>query len=80
MKKIIQSFPEVAPAATAIQPLPFATKKQVAEFLGLSVRTVDTYLQKGLPHVKLGKRRCRFDLAEVKLWVNEHFRVQRRVA
>ncbi len=81
-KKKIEQLPAAAenqtPAATI--PTPFATKKQVAEFIGLSVRTVDSYLALGLPHLKLGKRRCRFDLAEVKAWLNDNFRVQRRAA
>ena len=56
----------------------FATKKDVAKFLQLSVRTIDNLLRQGLPHLKLGKRRCRFDMVEVRQWCKEQFGTQRR--
>lgn len=80
MKKKIGLLEAAAPALVTTSPTPFATKKQVAEFIGLSVRTVDLYVSRGMPHLKLGSRRCRFDLVEVRAWLNENFRVQRRAA
>jgi hypothetical protein len=37
------------------------------------VRYVDSFLQRGCPHLKFGKRRVRFDLDEVAAWVSERF-------
>ncbi len=76
--KIQEAATNGTPAANI--PSPFASKKQVAEFIGLSVRTVDAYLAQGMPHLKLGARRTRFDLGEVKQWLNDNFHVQRRAA
>lgn len=56
----------------------FADKRAVAAMLGLSVRSVDNYLGDGMPHLKLGARRVRFDLEEVRRWLKERFGTQRR--
>ncbi len=56
----------------------FGTKDDVAAMLQMSRRTVDNLIRAGMPCLKLGKRRCRFDLDEVRLWLAEKFRVQRR--
>ncbi|MGA2030466.1 MAG: hypothetical protein ABSG87_10390 [Verrucomicrobiota bacterium] len=65
------------PTATIPQPM-FATKRETAAAIQLSIRTLDTYIARGLPHLRLGARRCRFDLQEVKSWLNENYKVQRR--
>ena len=47
-------------------------KKQLAEYLGLSVFTIDTWVsQKRLPHVKMG-RRVAFRLRDIERWIDEH--------
>jgi excisionase family DNA binding protein len=46
--------------------------------MGIARRTVDNWLQRGLPHLKLGSRRVRFDLREVDEWFRTHCRVVRR--
>ena len=46
-----------------------ATKREVAEFLQVTPRTVETYQRLGLPHYRLGPRRNRYDLAAVKKWL-----------
>jgi predicted DNA-binding transcriptional regulator AlpA len=56
----------------------YGSKADVAAMLQMSRRTVDNLLRQGCPHLKLGSRRCRFDLAEVREWLSENFRVQRR--
>jgi predicted DNA-binding transcriptional regulator AlpA len=58
----------------------FGTKRDVATMLQLSVRTIDSYLAQGMPHLKLGSRRCRFDLAETRTWFKQQFQTQRRAA
>ena len=45
---------------------------------GLSTRWVDLQLQQGMPHLKLGKRRVRFDLNEVRQWLKDRYAQQRR--
>jgi len=44
----------------------------------LSVRSIDNFLAQGCPHLKLGKRRVRFDMIEVRQWLTDKFHVQRR--
>ena len=60
-------------AHDSTSPAPFGTKQDVARMLQMSTRTVDSYLAAGLPHLKLGTRRVRFDLATVKAWVLEKY-------
>lgn len=58
----------------------YGDKKAVAKMFGLSERTIDNLIAQGMPHLKIGKRRCRFDMAEVRDWMREQFRVVRRKA
>jgi hypothetical protein len=44
----------------------------------MSIRWVDGQLAKGMPHLKLGLRRVRFDLEEVRQWLKETYGQQRR--
>jgi len=39
---------------------------------------VDDQMALGMPHLKLGARRVRFDLAEVAAWLKEKYGQQRR--
>jgi predicted DNA-binding transcriptional regulator AlpA len=55
----------------------FASKKDVARLVGMSVRWVDGEMAKGLPHFKLGPRRCRFNLEEVSAWLCDRYHVSR---
>ena len=45
---------------------------------GFSKRWVDLQMANGMPHLKLGRRRVRFDLAEVREWLRQKYHVQRR--
>lgn len=45
---------------------------------GMSRRWVDDQMVLGMPHLKIGKRRVRFDLQEVREWLKEKYHVQRR--
>jgi predicted DNA-binding transcriptional regulator AlpA len=58
----------------------FGSKKDVAAMLQLSVRSVDNLVAAGCPVMRIGKRRCRFDLPEVAAWVKERYGQQRRRA
>ncbi len=55
----------------------FGDKHDVAELLGLCTRSVDNLLAQGCPHLKLGKRRVRFDLDEVREWAKREFGTRR---
>jgi len=46
------------------------TKKELAEFLGISVYTIDTWVsqRREIPFVRMG-RRVMFDMEDVKKWV-----------
>jgi len=46
----------------------FLTKKEVAELLKVTVRTIDRLHSEGLPSVKFG-RNVRFEKAEVVAWL-----------
>ena len=56
----------------------FGSKKDVAAMLQMGVRSVDNYVAAGCPVIKLSKRRCRFDLAEVREWFKAQYGQQRR--
>ena len=56
----------------------YTDKREIAALLKLSVRSVDNLLAAGCPHLKLGKRRVRFDIDEVRSWLSETYRMQRR--
>ena len=55
---------------------PNKTKTDVAKFLGVTVRTVESMMvRSGLPFYRLGTRRVRFRLADVLKWMDERNRV-----
>jgi predicted DNA-binding transcriptional regulator AlpA len=56
----------------------YGDKGDVAAMLNLSRRSVDNLLRQGCPHLRLGTRRVRFDMPEVRQWLAENFRTQRR--
>jgi excisionase family DNA binding protein len=53
------------------------TKKQVAQYLQLTTRTVDRLMQCGLPYYKLGNQRCRFRFSDIAQWLEDEHRVVR---
>lgn len=53
------------------------TKMQVAQFLGVTPRTVENFQKRGLPFFRLGARRNRFDLAAVRAWLDRNCKVSR---
>jgi excisionase family DNA binding protein len=55
----------------------YADKQDIATLIGVSKRTVDSLLRQGCPHLKLGARKVRFDIDQVKTWLNEKFKTQR---
>jgi len=59
-------------------PVTFGTKRDVARMLQMSVRTVDNFLAAGLPHVKISKRRVRFDIPECREWFKRNYGQQRK--
>ena len=49
----------------------FLNKREVAEYLGISIYTVDVWVsQKRIPHIKLG-RRVLFDSSDIDKWMEE---------
>lgn len=53
------------------------TKREVAGFLRVTVRTVENYQRQGLPFLRLGPRRNRYDLKTVRRWLEQRCRVGR---
>ncbi len=49
----------------------YENKKQLAARLGVSVRTIDNLLTRGLPHLKLTRRLTRFPRVAVDEWLAE---------
>ncbi len=56
----------------------FGDKNTVAAMLHLSKRSVDNLMRRGCPHLAIGKRRVRFDLAEVAAWLKQQYGQQHR--
>ena len=52
---------------------PILTKKQVAEYLGKSVPTIDRYMREGLPFRKIDGGYPEFYKPQVDGWMNERF-------
>lgn len=56
----------------------FVDKLAVAEIAGMkSTRWVDNQLALGLPHLRMGPRRVRFDKAEVTAWLRQKYAARR---
>jgi len=71
--------PGNASVATPIEAL--GDKRSVGVLAGgMSIRWVDLQLARGMPHLKLGARRVRFDLGEVRSWLKQQYGTQRRAA
>jgi excisionase family DNA binding protein len=49
----------------------YEDKRQLAARLGVSVRTIDNLLLRGLPHLKLTRKLTRFPRAAVDAWLAE---------
>lgn len=59
------------PGASQTQAPDYENKRQLAARLGVSVRTIDNLLQRGLPHLKLTRKLTRFPRAVVDQWLAE---------
>lgn len=51
----------------------FGDKRDLSKMFGLSTRTVSELMTQGMPFLKFGKRRVRFDLPECRQWFVERF-------
>ncbi len=80
MTIVKNSQPEAVTGDSQLIAPRLGTKKDVAKMVNLSVRSVDNLIRAGMPHLKLGSRRCRFDMASVAQWLQEQYGVQRRGA
>lgn len=49
---------------------PFLNKKQACAYLGVSNNTLDTWIIRGLPTIRIGKN-LRFDKGEIRKWMNQ---------
>lgn len=47
---------------------PFLNKQQACHYLGISNNTLDGWIKKGLPYIRVGKT-IRFDRAEINRWL-----------
>lgn len=48
---------------------PYLNKKQTCEYLNISNNTLDSWIKKGLPTIRIGKT-VRFDKNEIYKWIN----------
>lgn len=46
----------------------YFNKKQVAEYFGVSERTINDFMKKGLPHFRVGNKILRFKQSEADTW------------
>ncbi len=71
--------PDAAPGNEVAGNQRLGDKRDVAALAGMrSIRWVELQMVAGMPHLKLGPRRVRFDLEEVREWLRENYLVQRR--
>jgi predicted DNA-binding transcriptional regulator AlpA len=52
-------------------------KRDLARLLKLSPRSISNWMDKGLPHLRLGERRVRFVAPDVMKWFQENCGCQR---
>lgn len=50
---------------------PYLNKQQTCDYLGISNNTLDSWIQKGLPSIKIGKT-VRFNKTEINRWLQKH--------
>jgi hypothetical protein len=55
----------------------YGTKKDFASLMGVSLRTVNTWLSRGMPGLKTSARQVRLNLIECAAWAESEFRVVR---
>ena len=48
---------------------PYLNKQQACDYLGISNNTLDSWIQKGLPSIKIGKT-IRFHVDAIDRWLN----------
>lgn len=67
------SIEKLKPApGTGESPKPeYETRKQLAQRIGCSTRTIDNLQLAGLPYLKLGGKLCRFPRGSVDAWLAE---------
>lgn len=63
----------ISPTSEAVHsnPKDYESKKELAARLGVSVRTIDNLLTRGLPHIKLTRKLTRFPRIAVNEWLAE---------
>lgn len=61
---------------------PYKNKQQIAEFFGVSIRTVERWMASGCPVLRLGGeglgKRPRFRLSDVSAWIDTQATVSAR--
>jgi len=50
------------------------SRKQLAEVIGVSLRTIDRYRDMGMPSIRLVTGTIRFDKEEVFKWIKENYK------
>jgi hypothetical protein len=50
---------------------PFLNKQQACQYLGISNNTLDSWIKRGLPTIKIGKT-IRFNKETINSWLNSH--------
>ncbi len=59
------------PTVVHSNPKDYESKKELAARLGVSIRTIDNLLTRGLPHIKLTRKLTRFPRVAVDEWLAE---------
>lgn len=73
-----ENVPHTLEAATGSKLAAEITDKQgFGSRWGFSSRHIDTLIARGLPHLKIGKRRVRIVVAQADAWMIERFATQR---
>ena len=53
-------------------------KIALSKILAICPRTIDNLIAKGLPHIKYSARLVRFQPGEVRQWIDDNYKLQRR--
>jgi hypothetical protein len=76
VKNILQ--PDAATGDEKLAVPRYGSKRDVGAMIQMSPRSVDNLVAKGMPFLALSRRRLRFDMGEVRQWLADNFRTQRR--
>ena len=77
MKTVIESTPETGAGNGKSPAVQLLDKRALGTLLQLSTRSISNQMERGMPHLKIGQRRVRFEPEQVLTWLRSTYSCQR---